>query len=75
MWCEKCHYGSDIAKLKDVCQICGNTTFTNKNPFPKKPLRSIRCMERRKNAPIDTKNNKVMSEEITEIIEESANLK
>lgn len=75
MWCEKCHYGSEKAKLTEKCIICNHTTFVDKNPFPKKPIRSIRCMERRKYAPVDEKTNKVMSEEITEVIQEAATLK
>ena len=47
MWCEKCHYGNAQYNFKH-CGHCGSTKITNKDPFPSKPIRSIRAMEKRK---------------------------
>lgn len=78
MWCDnpRCHYGSMNAKFKNGrCPQCGNKEFEDKSPFPKKPLRSIRAMNKRVNAVVDTKSKETISEDVAEIIAEAKNNK
>ena len=76
MWCEKCSYGSERATFKaGKCPQCGNNTFENSFQFPKKPLRSIRDMTKRTKMEVDKKTKKVISEEVTEVVQDAGSLK
>ena len=56
MWCNKCHYGSDAMKKIPVkCPMCRNDEFTDENPLPSRPSRSIRAMNRRQDPNFDQK--------------------
>lgn len=78
MWCDKtgCSYGSEVATFNaGKCPQCGNTAFTSKSPFPKKPLRSIRDMKKRVRSEVDVKSKRVTSEEVKEVIDDAKHLK
>lgn len=76
MWCEICSYGSEHCKFAGgKCPQCGNKTFEHSSPFPKKPLKSIRDMKKRVKAERDHKSNKIVSEEVAEVIKEAGSLK
>lgn len=75
MWCEKCGYGSEGCKLKNKCPQCGNTTFEESSPVPRKPMRSIRDMKKRTKMEVDKKTRKIVSTEVSEVIKEAGSLK
>jgi hypothetical protein len=52
MWCKnaRCSYGSLTTYMHNNCPQCGGNEFVTKSPFPNKPVRSIRAMDKRLNA-------------------------
>ena len=76
MWCEKCNYGSVTYKpYQNKCSMCGNKTFDSGDPFPRKPLRSIRQMSKRIRTETDHKTKKPISTEVSEVISDAGKLK
>jgi len=71
MWCDKCHYGSYMWKPLPACPICKGTDFVRDNPFPSKPSRSIRAMDKRKDAKRSVKTQKTISEDVAQVIKDA----
>ena len=68
MWCDKCHFGSQIFKPSNKCPHCGSQEFVPYNPLPEKPERSIRAMNKRK---VETPKDRKFTKEKEKVANEN----
>lgn len=79
MWCDKCRYGSGLWIAPAKCPQCGGIKFVDDNPFPSRPTRSIRAMDKRvdaiKTQKTSKKVEKTISEDVIDVIKQAQHLK
>jgi len=69
MYCEKCHYGSEVWKpfQENRCPQCSHNKITKEDPFKKIKPQSIRAMDKRKGSKKGAKPGQTLTSEIEKV--------